>query len=342
MLVTTVLLTKSFDERLRKDLREITYRDVKTLVENKLIYKIDNTPYEDLSEMLFGEGNCFNESEVRKRMYGMKRLIEIIENEKTSGVATTILSVSDLHIPFQLDYNLLSEYRGKIDILQINGDVVDCQALSKFDKQYRISPMEEMILGRQYLIDLIEYLHPKKVICNYGNHDKRFATYFAKSLDSDILELLPDTSLELIFTDGFHHYNKREKTKVWYEPLCNVFDDVDIEYVNDWKVRIGKTYFVHPLAYKQGCLATAEKAKTYLQDATNEPFDCVCMAHTHAVGDSVYGNVRLLEQGAFADVKKIDYMDGRLGKPQKSGFAIICQDESGSIIADKTKVVVLG
>lgn len=322
-------------------MREITYKDIKTLVENKLIYKIDPTPYEELSELIFGEGNCFNESEVRKRMYGMKRLIEIIEAEKTSGVATTILSISDLHVPYQLDYSLLAEYRGRIDILQINGDVVDCQALSKFDKQYRISPIEEMILGRQYLIDLIEYLKPSKVICNYGNHDKRFASYFSKNLDTDILELLPDTSLELILVDGFHHYDKRSKTKVWYEPLKNVFEDIEIEYVDDWKVRIGKTYFVHPLAYKSGILATADKAKAYLQDVTNEPFDCVCMAHTHAVGDSIRGNIRLLEQGAFADVKKIDYMDGKLGRPQKSGFAIICQDETGSVIPEKTKVVVL-
>ena len=65
------------------------------------------------------------------------------------------------------------------------------------------------------------------------------------------------------------------------------------------------------------------------------------MAHTHAVGDSIRGNIRLLEQGAFADVKKIDYMDGKLGRPQKSGFAIICQDETGSVIPEKTKVVVL-
>ena len=322
-------------------MREITYKDVKTLVENKLIYKIDNTPYEDLSELLFGEGNCFNESEVRKRMYGMKRLIEIIEAEKSSGVETTILSISDLHIPFQLDYSLLAEYRNKIDILQINGDVVDCQSLSKFDKQYRISPMEEMILGRQYLIDLIEYLNPSKVICNYGNHDKRFASYFAKNLDSDILELLPDTSLELILVDGFHHYNKRLKTKVWYEPLKNVFENIEIVYVDDWKVKIGKTYFVHPLAYRSGILATAEKAKTYLQDFSRDSFDCVCMAHTHSVGDSMSGYVRLFEQGAFAQIDKMNYMDGKLTKPQKAGFAIICQDETGALVQDKSKVVVL-
>lgn len=321
--------------------RKITYRDVKELVENKLIYKTDITPYEDLSEYLFGEGNCFNESEVRKRMYGMKRLIEIIESEKTDGVATKILSISDLHIPYQLDFTVLSEYRNRIDILQINGDVVDCQALSKFSKQYRSSPMEEIIIGRQYLIDLIEYLNPRKVVCNYGNHDKRFANYFAKNLDTDILELMPNTSLELIFQDGFHHYDKKSKTKVWYEPLCKVFGGIDIQFVDDWKVKIGRTYFVHPYAFRNGNLATAERAKEYLQDTSLDIFDCVCMAHTHAVGDTTKGNIRLLEQGAFADIKKLNYMDGGLVKPQKSGFALICQDENGALISEKTKVIVL-
>lgn len=257
-----------------------------------------------------------------------------------SGVATTILSISDLHVPFQLDYTLLEKYRN-VDILQINGDVVDCQALSKWSKQYRISPMEELIQGRQYLIDLIEYIKPKKVVCNYGNHDKRFANYFAKNLDTDILELLPDTSLELIFVDGFKHYDKRSKSKVWYEPLSDIFTDIEIEYVDDWKVKIGNTWFVHPIAYRSGILATADKAKDFLQDNYKEPFDCVVMAHTHNIGDSKKGYIRLLEQGAFADVDKMHYADGRLTKPQKEGFAIICQDKDGNIIENKTKVITL-
>lgn len=284
-------------------------------------------------------GLTITPDQLRKQAVGYEEYDDYIHG--FSGVATTILSISDLHVPFQLPKELLSEYVNRVDILQINGDVVDCQALSKFSKQYRISPMEEMIQGRQYLIDLIEYIKPKKVVCNYGNHDKRFATYFAKNLDTDILELLPDTSLELIFVDGFRHYDKRSKSKVWYEPLCNVFDDVEIEYIDDWKTKIGKTWFVHPLAYRQGALSTAEKAKDYLQDKYKEPFDCLVMAHTHAVGDAPKGYIRLIEQGAFADVDKMNYMDGKLTKPQKEGFAIICQDKDGNLIQNKSKVTAL-
>lgn len=276
---------------------------------------------------------------LRKTAYGIIEYDTYIHG--FDGVATTILSVSDLHVPFQLPISTFSDYVGKIDILQINGDVADCQALSKFSKQYRISPMEEMIQGRQYLIDIIEYIKPKKVVVTYGNHDKRFANYFAKNLDTDILELLPDTSLELILVDGFKHYDKRTKSKVQYDPLCEVFDDVEIVYAGDWKCKIGKTWFVHPLAYRQGTLATAEQAMNYLHRTEKETFDCVVMAHTHAVGDTKKGFIRLFEQGACCDVSKMNYMDGRLSNPQKMGFAVICQNKDGDIIEDKSKVIVL-
>lgn len=316
----------------------LSYEQVKALVENRLILKTDDTPFEELSVKLFGEQ--YGESEVRRRMWGMHRLIEIIEGQKEERTYTKILSLSDLHIPFQLDFESLAAFR-YVDILQLNGDIIDCQALSKFPKQYRISPMEELIQGRQYLIDLIEYIQPKRVVCNYGNHDKRFASYFAKNLDTDILELMPDTSLELIFVDGFRHYNKREKTKIEYEPLKEVFESIDIEFVNNWHSRIGKTIFAHPMAYRSNFLATADKAKQYFQDTEKEPFDCICMAHTHKIGDTMSGNIRLLEQGAFSHIDKMNYMDGKLTAPQKSGFAYICQDEEGNIINEKSKIYMI-
>lgn len=276
---------------------------------------------------------------LRKTAYGLVEYDNYIHG--FNGVATTILSISDLHVPFQLPIITFSDYVGKIDILQINGDVVDCQGLSKFPKQYRISPMEEIIQARQYLIDVIEFIKPKKVIVNYGNHDKRFASYFAKNIDTDALELLPDTSLELILVEGFKHYNKREKIKVEYKPLIDVFDDIEIEFVDDWKSRIGKTWFVHPLAYRKNILATCEKAMDYLHKTQKEPFDCVVMGHTHSVGETKKGFIKLVEQGACCNVTKMNYMDGKLSAPQKMGFAIICQNEHGDLIEEKSKVITL-
>lgn len=45
----------------------------------KLVDRTIDDDYEELSERLFGEGNCFNSSEVRKRMYGMKAMIDVID-----------------------------------------------------------------------------------------------------------------------------------------------------------------------------------------------------------------------------------------------------------------------
>lgn len=52
----------------------------------KLVDHAIDDDYEDLSERLFGEGNCFSSSEVRKRMYGMKTIIEAIERDGEAAI----------------------------------------------------------------------------------------------------------------------------------------------------------------------------------------------------------------------------------------------------------------
>jgi RNAse (barnase) inhibitor barstar len=239
-----------------------------------------------------------------------------------------------------LPIETFSDYVGCVDILQLNGDISDCQSISKFPKAYRISPMEELIETRKYIISLIEYIKPKKVTITYGNHDLRFQSYFSKNLDTDLLELMPKTSLELIFVDGFKHYNKRERTKIEYKPLVEVFDDVEIDYTDNWFCQIGKTLFCHPLAFSSGILKTAEKAMYYFRNE-NYSFTSLVMAHTHRVGEFVIGNTTIYEQGCTCYVKANNYSDGRLGNSQKEGFIYICQDKNGEIIKDKTKLVCL-
>jgi hypothetical protein len=59
---------------------------IKRLVYGKLVDKTITTPYEELSELIFGEGNNFNESEVRKRCYGIKRILDLLEVEKEKNI----------------------------------------------------------------------------------------------------------------------------------------------------------------------------------------------------------------------------------------------------------------
>jgi len=59
---------------------------MRDIVIGKLVDRTIDDDYEDLSERLFGEGNCYNSSEVRKRMYGMKAVIEAIERDGEAAI----------------------------------------------------------------------------------------------------------------------------------------------------------------------------------------------------------------------------------------------------------------
>lgn len=319
----------------------ITYDDVKTLVNNKLILRTDTTPYEELSECLFGEGNCFSESEIRKRLQGMKRLIEIIENDKiNSNIATRILSVSDLHYPFVKDISIFKNYINKVDVLQLNGDLLDCASVSKFPKFYRISPVEEIIGARKYIIDLINYIKPKKVVANYGNHELRLGAFLAKQLDNELQELIPMTALDYIFTDGFTHYDRKTGTKTKYEPLTKIFDDVAIEYSGRWFSVVGDIIFCHPKTFSTSPLKTAEKALYWFRNE-GYTFKHLVMSHTHRIGQYKIGNSTISEQGACCETGKMEYNDGLLVNSQKQGFIYLCQDKDGNVIESETKLVSL-
>ena len=285
-------------------------------------------------------GKNFGECAYRKRFKAFRDGMQYQESLSNRDVGTCILSISDLHIPFQKPIETFSEYAGKIDILQVNGDLVDCSSISRFLKVYRKSPMEEILIARQYMIDLIEMLRPKKVVVNYGNHDIRFQNYLAKNIDEDLLALMPKTALELILIDGFNHYNKELHTKVHYDPLIEVFsaEGIEIIYNDSWYSQIGSTVLCHPIAFSSGILKTSEKALRYFQDIGLD-FDSLVMSHVHRVGSYSVGKYNLYEQGCCCDTSKMEYADGKLTTPQREGFIVVYQDKDGKLIESKTHIV---
>lgn len=297
--------------------------------------------WDDVAEQLNSEFHTNVSSSAFRKCYQYYMLMNNALNAKGSNaVATRILSISDTHVPFELPIEMLAAYKGRVDILQLNGDICDCQAISKYNKVYRVSPMEEIIKCRKYLMDMIEYLQPKRVVVTYGNHDLRFQNYIAKNLDNEMLELMPKTSLELIFVDGFYHYNKREGSKSWYAPINQLFPYVEIDYIDNWWTQIGDTIFAHPSAFSSGVLKTAEKAMYFFRNEGFQ-FSELVMAHTHRVGEYYIGNTRIIEQGAFSDVSKNNYSNGQLYNSQKEGFVYLCQDIHGKTIREKTELIVL-
>lgn len=306
------------------------------LFENKTSYGLS---CQDIADILNAEvGITYGESKWRKEYAAFRRGMIYAKQKAMQGVKNRILCISDTHVPYQLPVTTFTDYVGVTDILVLNGDIADCQAISKFPKAYRISPMSELIQTRQYLIDLIHYIKPNKVVINHGNHDIRFQQYFAKNLDTDLLELMPKTALELIVVDGFNHYDKAVGTKTYYAPVQEVISDIEIVYTDSWFCQIGGTIFCHPIAFSCGILKTAEKAVQYFRNEGYH-FNALVMAHTHRIGEYKQGNTVMYEQGCCCDVTKQHYSDGRLTPSQKEGYIYICHDEDGNIVREHTRLI---
>lgn len=307
------------------------------LFEHKKEYGLNTVQIAELLNSVNGldYGECAYRKEYAA--FNRGRIYERKKNE--DGVDERILFLSDFHYPYQLDAGVAAEYAGRVDTLVLNGDLVDMYSISSFDKTHRQNPIDEIVGCRQYIIDLINILHPARVIATYGNHEMRFKNYLAKHIDVDMLGFFPETPLDMIFTHGFRRYDNLSKTSVWYEPLETVYDEgVHIIYEGNWHGKIGRTIFAHPLSYSSGMLKTAQKAVEYFF-RTDRDFDTVVMAHTHRLGSYIQGNIHIYEQGAFCKVDKMSYADGKLTLPQQKGMLYLCQDKDGNIMPDKTKLI---
>lgn len=303
------------------------------LHENKRAYSLSS---QQIADILNKEtGKQYTESKYRKEFKTFQRGRLYERKRSDRDIATRILSISDFHVPYQLPPQTFSAYKD-INILQVNGDVLDMQAISKFPKPFRISPMEEMIAARSYLIDLITLLRPAKLVVNYGNHDLRFQDYLMKAIDPGLYELLPKTALEMILLSGFWQYDKRSGTKRWFPPIQKVVKNTEIVFNDSWFCLIGDALFCHPSAFSGGILKTAEKAMQYFRNE-GYSFRCLIMAHTHRIGSYVIGNTIIYEQGCCCDTKQLRYSDGKLVLSQKEGFISICQDKNGITLRNRTQ-----
>ena len=313
------------------------YDSIKKIVYGKLVNKSEDRDYSELSEEVFGKKLASDEC--RKRLYGAKAIIDIIEEEnEPQEEETRILCLSDLHIPFNVDIEQFFKYKDKVDILVLNGDVIDNYSMSTFTKMYRLPLVEELIQARELLIRLIKEVNPKKVVAVTGNHDYRLGKKIADKIGSDLLDLMPTDALAFLFDTGFNYYDKRNKQKIVYTPIDEEVD-CEIDYVGNFWTKIGKTIFVHPQSFRGSILGTASKAFDYF-NSIGQDFQSLVMAHTHKVGMAVINEKYIYEEGTCADLSRMDYLDMKLPKTtQTNGYMYIVQDKDGNLIYEKTKLI---
>ena len=316
---------------------ENRYDKIKRIVESKLVDRIDKD-YTELSEEAFGK--AYSSDVARRMFYGAKKVIDAIEEdeERVNEDETRILCISDMHIPFNRDIKEFFKYKGKVDTLVLNGDIIDNYSMSNFTKMYRLSLVEELIQARELLIELIEEIEPKKVTVVTGNHEIRLGKKIADKIGSDLLDLMPRDALAFLFDTGFNYYDRIKKCKTVYTPIDEEVD-CEVNYVGNFWTKEGKTIFVHPQAFRGTTLGTVGKAYDYFT-AIGEDFQSIIMAHTHKLGMYVMNDKYLYEQGTCANLNHMDYQDLKLPKSsQVNGYMYIIQDKDGNLIYDKTKLI---
>lgn len=316
---------------------ENRYDKIKRIVESKLVDRIDKD-YTELSEEAFGK--AYSSDVARRMFYGAKKVIDAIEEdeERVNEDETRILCISDMHIPFNRDIKEFFKYKGKVDTLVLNGDIIDNYSMSSFTKMYRLSLVEELIQARELLIELIEEIQPKKVTVVTGNHEIRLGKKIADKIGSDLLDLMPRDALAFLFDTGFNYYDRIKKCKTVYTPIDEEVD-CEVNYVGNFWTKEGKTIFVHPQAFRGTTLGTVGKAYDYFT-AIGEDFQSIIMAHTHKLGMYVMNDKYLYEQGTCANLNHMDYQDLKLPKySQVNGYMYIVQDKEGNLIYDKTKLI---
>ena len=150
---------------------------MRDIVIGKLVDRTIDDDYAELSERLFGEGNCFNSSEVRKRMYGMKAIIDAIEREGEAAIRSAdMLSEFDRKkIELQVErqkffdqrnaYNKLVRERSRQEELnEILVEAIQSGNLPRLDYEYH-----EIVPSDNGLLVSLNDIHYGATVDNYWN-----------------------------------------------------------------------------------------------------------------------------------------------------------------------------
>lgn len=150
---------------------------MRDIVIGKLVDRTIDDDYAELSKRLFGEGNCFNSSEVRKRMYGMKAIIDAIEREGEAAIRSAdMLSEFDRKkIELQVErqkffdqrnaYNKLVRERSRQEELnEILVEAIQSGNLPRLDYEYH-----EIVPSDNDLLVSLNDIHYGATVDNYWN-----------------------------------------------------------------------------------------------------------------------------------------------------------------------------
>lgn len=250
-----------------------------------------------------------------------KRLKEIWDS-LNDGKPKKILSLSDLHAPF-INFNSVEKAlraHGDADILVLNGDVFDGNALSDFDKlnDFDIEVEFQQVFA---LLDVATKMFDK-IYWVGGNHDlSRFFRMVARK-----------------FGNGMKKYVLNRLNPITY--IAEKYDNITV-IPHQW-MQIGKAVFIHPDGYSSALMSSALGQEKVLRANAKDvlphhEFDALIMGHTHDAGEYMMNGCKVMEQGCLTYVP--DYRHDRPSSRQwVQAYAVVNLLGDGSVDMNNTRI----
>ena len=235
-----------------------------------------------------------------------------------------ILSLSDLHAP-GIDFKAVEKAvqdNLDADICVLNGDVLDLQAFSKFDKLKDID-LEEELNQVFALLDVLTKKY-KKVVWVGGNHDlQRFLRYVSRNFVPSIKKFVLDRLNPI-------------------EYIAEKYDNV-IVVPHDW-VQINDVLFAHFEYFSSVDMKTVVNNKAMFDSMVHllpEPnYKGIVIGHTHKVGKIVRNGVTLIEQGCLCHMQDYRFMKPTPVQWQQA-YAIVEFDDNQKMICNKINFIIV-
>jgi predicted phosphodiesterase len=286
------------------------------------------TPIEDAYSTAWSKIVSLKQDYVEEYEYRQAGLLE------PGKASRKILCISDFHIPFDRD-DLIKEaieLHKDADLLVVNGDMLDLYAVSTWPKERSVILRKEYDIAMEY-IKLFAKTFPH-VVLTRGNHEYRLNRYFHSNVSKSISflvnkEILGRLVLGEVYDGDGNIVERNEFKNVHYQSGAEA-----------WFVKIGKTMFVHPMAFSGVEAKTAINAQEYFME--RDDIDCVVLAHTHQQAKVPSRNKMCIEQGCLCC--PLDYeKQGKLKyKAMTLGYTVLYQDKDGNCDFNLTHNVYLG
>lgn len=211
---------------------------------------------------------------------------------------TKVVIFGDLHCPFHdeeaLDLVLNYVRKNKPEAVVLNGDILDCYKISRFNKDPNARSFYDEIVEGRKILKKIENAVPQnaRLIWLDGNHEERIQKYTRT--------------------------NAPEFEGLISVPSLMRFDDIDVEYHTH-----SQPLFINNIVIKHGSMISSIASGYSVKKELDKETESVIMGHTHrlAIIHKTYRNRTVfgVEGGHLSDISQIDYMYGKVADWQQ-GF----------------------